>query len=205
MRRLANYFLRGLLISAPAALTIYVCWLAIRWFDDLVGTRIPGLGVVIAVGVITLIGALGSNLMTRGAVAVIDRSIEKLPFVRLVYSSTKDLLNAFVGEQRRFNRPVSARIGEGSSEVYLLGFVTADTLESLGLAGKVAVYVPFSYSVAGHVLVMSADRVTPLETDAADAMAFIVSGGVTRTAVDGRTEPGLSSGDAGPRNPSSRQ
>ncbi|MGE0552945.1 MAG: DUF502 domain-containing protein [Gemmatimonadales bacterium] len=204
MRQLANYFLRGLLISAPLALTLYVCWLTIHWFDALLGTTIPGLGVVTAVLVITAIGALGSNLVTRGAVAVIDRAIEKLPFVRLVYSSTKDLLNAFVGEQRRFNRPVSARIGEGDAEIQLLGFVTADSLESLGLSDRVAVYVPFSYSVAGHVLVMSADRVTPLETDAADAMAFIVSGGVTRTATEAKPDPGLSSGHEGSRRPPPR-
>jgi len=204
MRQLANYFLRGLLISAPLALTLYVCWLTIHWFDALLGTRIPGLGVVTAVLVITAIGALGSNLVTRGAVAVIDRAIEKLPFVRLVYSSTKDLLNAFVGEQRRFNRPVSARIGEGEAAVHLLGFVTADTLESLGLGNQVAVYVPFSYSVAGHVLVIPAERVQPLETDAADAMAFIVSGGVTRTATEARTGPELSFGHEGPRRPPPR-
>ena len=53
---------------------------------------------------------------------------------------------------------------------------------ALGLEGQVAVYVPFSYSVAGHIVIMPADRVEPLAADAADAMAFIVSGGVTRTA-----------------------
>src|SRR5574341_513601 len=113
MRRLANYFLRGLLVSVPAALTLYVCWAAITFFDDLLGTRIPGLGVLTAIVVITLIGALASNLVTRGAVAVVDQVLAKLPFARLVYSSTKDLINAFVGEKRRFNRPVRVRIGKG--------------------------------------------------------------------------------------------
>jgi uncharacterized membrane protein len=184
MRQLATYFLRGLLVSAPAALTLYVCWLAIRWFDDLLGTSIPGLGVLTVVVVLTLIGALASNLLTRGAVAIVDQALERLPFVRLLYSSTKDLLNAFVGEQRRFNRPVRARVGEGESAIHILGFVTADALEHLGLTGHVAVYLPFSYSVAGHVLILPGERVTPLDADAADTMAFILSGGVTRTASD---------------------
>ena len=182
MRRLANYFLRGLLITAPAALTFYLCWVAIRWVDSLLGIKIPGLGLVLALVGVTLIGALASNLVTRTLLATADQAFARLPFVRLLYSSIKDLLNAFVGEKRRFNRPVRARIGEGDAEVYVLGFATSESLRHLGLDGQVSVYVPFSYSVAGHILILPALRVTPLAVDAADAMAFIISGGVTRSA-----------------------
>lgn len=182
MRRLANYFLRGLLITAPAALTFYLCWVAIRWVDSLLGIKIPGLGLVLALVGVTLIGALASNLVTRTLLATADQALARLPFVRLLYTSIKDLLNAFVGEKRRFNRPVRARIGEGDAEVYVLGFATSESLRHLGLDGQVSVYVPFSYSVAGHILILPAARVTPLAVDAADAMAFIISGGVTRSA-----------------------
>ena len=119
MRRLANYFLRGLLITAPAVLTVYFCWVAIRWIDGLVGTRIPGLGIAAAIAIVTLIGALASNLVTRTLVNTIDQALAKLPFVRLVYTSIKDLLGAFVGEQRRFNRPVRARIGGSAKRIIL--------------------------------------------------------------------------------------
>lgn len=189
MRRIANYFLRGLLITAPAALTLYVCWAAISWADSLLGVPIPGAGLIAALAVITVIGALASNFLTRSLVSTADRILARLPLVRLLYISIKDLLNAFVGEHRRFNRPVRARIGEGSAEVYVLGFVTAESLSHFGLDGHVAVYVPFSYSVAGHVLILPADRVIPLAVDAADTMAFLVSGGVTRTAADRQTTP----------------
>jgi uncharacterized membrane protein len=182
VRRLANYFLRGLLITAPAAVTIWLCWVAVRWVDSIVGIPFPGLGLVVAVAGITLIGALASNLVTRTLLATADQLLAKLPFVRLLYTSIKDLLNAFVGEKRRFNRPVRARIGEGEAEVYVLGFMTSDSVDHLGLEGQVAVYVPFSYSVAGHILILPAARVSPLTVDAADAMAFILSGGVTRSA-----------------------
>lgn len=187
MRRIANYFLRGLLITLPALVTFYLCWLAIRWFDDLFGITTPGVGLAIALVSITVIGALGSNLVTRSMIGTFDQLLAKLPFVRLLYTSVKDLLSAFVGEKKRFNRPVRARIGPGDADVSLLGFVTAESLGKLGPADHVAVYVPFSYSVAGHVLLLPANRVTPLETDAADAMAFIISGGVSRTAVPTRS------------------
>jgi uncharacterized membrane protein len=189
MRRLANYFFRGLLITAPAALTVYLCWVAIRWIDGLVGSSVPGLGIAAAIAIVTLVGALASNLVTRTVVTTVDQALAKLPFVRLVYTSIKDLLGAFVGEQRRFNRPVRARIGEGDAAVYLLGFVTAESLAHLGLEDHVAVYVPTSYSFAGHLLVIPSERVAPLPADAADTLAFIVSGGVARAAEPRRSRP----------------
>jgi uncharacterized membrane protein len=189
MRRFANYFLRGLVITAPAALTFYICWVAIRWLDGLLGTSIPGLGIAAAVVIITMIGALASNFVTRAFVSTVDQALARLPFVRLVYTSIKDLLGAFVGEQRRFNRPVKVRLGEPDAAIHVLGFVTSDSLTQLGFEGHVAVYVPTSYSFAGHLIVVPADRVTALGTDAADTLAFIVSGGVTRAA-EGARRPG---------------
>ena len=184
MRRLAGYFLRGLLVTAPAALTVYCCWVAIRFVDQLVGSRIPGLGLLAAVAVITMVGALASTLVARSVGTALDGALARLPFVRLLYASTKDLLNAFVGEQRRFSRPVRARFGQGDHAFFVLGFVTADSLGHLGLAGHVAVYLPFSYSVAGHVILLPADRVQPLDTDSADTMAFLISGGVVGSAAE---------------------
>ena len=184
MRRIAFYFFRGLLVTAPAVLTVYLCWVAIRWVDTVVGTSIPGLGVVIAVLGITGIGFLASNFFTSSIVAGTDRLLAKLPFVRILYTSIKDLLGAMIGEQRRFNRPVKARFGEGPGAFFLLGFVTSDSLPMLGEDGFVSVYVPFSYSFAGHIVLVPADRVVPISADATDALAFILSGGVTRSAAD---------------------
>jgi len=106
MRRLINYFIRGLVVTAPLALTLYVCWDLFHWVDRWLGLSIPGVGFAITVVLITLIGVLASSLFTRGAVAAVDRALQRLPFVRLVYGSTRDFLNAFVGEKRRFDKPV---------------------------------------------------------------------------------------------------
>ena len=107
--------------------------------------------------------------------------LTRLPLVRLLYGSTKDLLNAFVGEQRRFDRPVIVALyPDAGGEV--LGFVTQTALDHLGLPGRVAVYLPMSYSVAGHVVLFPSERVRPVGADSADVMAFLVSGGVTRIA-----------------------
>jgi len=181
MRRLVNYFLRGLVVTAPVALTLYVCWAVFRHVDQWLGLPIPGAGFALTLLLITLVGFLASNLLTRGAVTVVERLLERLPFVRLLYTSTKDLLNAFVGEQRRFDKPVLVSVAPGA-EVHVIGFVTAESVAFLGLTGYVAVYIPQSYNFAGNLLVVPAARVRPVGVESADVLAFIVSGGVSGAA-----------------------
>lgn len=179
MRRLLNYFLRGLVLVAPLAITLYVCWIVFVRIDGWLGLPIPGLGFVVTVVLITLIGFLGSSLITRGMIAIVDQTVGRLPFVRLLYTSTKDLLNAFVGEKRRFDKPVLVKITDGS-EARLVGFVTQESLDRLGLPGYSSVYFPQSYNFAGNLLVVPAERVRRMDADGAQAMAFIVSGGVSK-------------------------
>jgi uncharacterized membrane protein len=102
-----------------------------------------------------------------------------LPFVRLLYSSAKDMLNAFVGEKRRFDKPVLVSISNDRA-VKVLAFLTSDSLEALGIADHVSVYMPQSYGFAGHIVVVPVDRVERINADAAEVMAFIISGGVTQ-------------------------
>lgn len=183
-RRFASYFVRGLIVTAPVAVTLYICWWLISAVDGLIDVGVPGLGLVVAVLVVTLVGVLASGFLARTVLDAIDQVLERLPFVRLLYSSAKDLLNAFVGEHRRFNRGV--RVELGNTDTHLLGFVTADALEHLGMGGYVAVYIPQSYNFAANLLLVRAEKVVPLAIDAAELMAFIVSGGVSRTAEGAR-------------------
>ena len=181
MRALINYFLRGVAVVAPLAVTGYVCWRLFTGIDSWLGLPVPGVGFAVTIAALIAIGFLASNFLARGALSLVERVLARLPFVRLLYGSTKDLLNAFVGEQRRFDRPVVVALyPDAGGEA--IGFVTQSALEHLGLGDRVAVYLPFSYSVAGHVLLFPAHRVRPLAADSADVMAFLVSGGVTRVA-----------------------
>jgi len=179
MKRLLGYFLRGLVVLAPLAVTIYVCVVVFRTIDGWLGLPYPGAGFVATVALVTLVGFLASSLFAQalaGLLALVERALTRLPFVRLLYTSTKDLLNAFVGEKRRFDRPVALTLG---GEVRALGFVTSPDLAKLGLPGMVAVYLPQSYNFAGNLVVVPASHVAPIDADSADVMAFVVSGGVT--------------------------
>lgn len=178
MKQLAGYFLRGLVLTIPLAVTVVVCVVILRTIDGWLGLPVPGAGFVITVAGITLIGFLGSTFLWNSVIETLEGALDRLPFVRLLYNSTKDLLNAFVGEKRRFDSPVMVALSADGA-VRTFGFITQQSLEALGLAEDVAVYFPQSYNFAGQLVVVPSSRVTRLDAISSDVLAFIVSGGVT--------------------------
>src|SRR3954470_13843494 len=142
MRALINYFLRGLVVVAPIAFTAYVCVRIFQLVDSWLPFAVaPGVGFVLVVGAFVLVGFLASTFLARGLLSLLESILTRLPFVRLLYTSTKDLLNAFVGEKRSFDRPVLVTIYP-AVDGRAIGFVTQAALEHLGLGGQVAVYFP---------------------------------------------------------------
>lgn len=178
MKRLATYFLRGVVLTVPLAVTIAVCWVILRTIDGWLGLPIPGVGFAVTVLAITLVGFLGSTFLWNQLIESVESALDRLPFVRLLYNSTKDLLNAFVGEKRRFDAPVLVAMSADGA-IRTFGFITQRSLAALGLAEDVAVYFPQSYNFAGQLVVVPASRVTRLDAVSSDVLAFIVSGGVT--------------------------
>lgn len=177
MRRITSYFVNGLLFMVPVVLTLYIFYLVFFKIDHLLGFSIPGVGFIVTILGITLIGFLVSNFLTRKLMLLIDRLFTRLPLVKLLYSSIKDLIGAFVGDKKSFNKPVLVSLTpeRGAS---VLGFVTAESLENLGLNDYTAVYVPQSYNFAGNLLLFPKDQITPLSASSSEVMTFIVSGGV---------------------------
>ena len=180
MNWLVKNFLRGLVIVVPVAVTIWVIVRAFNAVDRLVGFKYPGIGFVVIVGGTLLVGVLASNFIGRRFVALTHAIFTRAPLVRIIYASLKDLLEAFVGDKKRFDRPVAVAV---TDDVMTLGFMTQDDLSFLSLPGRVAVYLPFSYSMSGTVVVVSSSRVSLLQADSASVMALIVSGGVSRVSV----------------------
>lgn len=191
--RIVAYFFRGLILLAPLALTVYVCVFLFRSIDGLLGLPVPGAGFVATLILITIVGFLGSNLLTRGAVSFFDRILSRLPFVNLVYGSTRDLVKAFVGEKKRFDKPVLVQLVPGSS-AHVLGFVTQESLTRLGLDSMVSVYVPQSYNFAGQLFIFPTSNVQRLDVSSSAVMAFIISGGVTDVARSAGEAPDPSRG-----------
>jgi uncharacterized membrane protein len=186
MKRIVRYFFRGLLVFVPAGLTILVVAYVVTSLDSLFGNLlkvkdIPGLGLGIGLAgtliIITLIGFLASNFIGSSLVRLVDRIFKRLPLVKILYSSIKDLSAAFFGEAKKFDKPVLVSLGPDSYAKFI-GFITRESLETFGLKDHVAVYFLQSYNFAGNVLIFPKQAVKPLDIPSSDAMTFIVSGGV---------------------------
>lgn len=184
MKFLLRSFFRGLLFVVPIALTIYILYEVFTRLDSLVdadhwfGVHIPGVGLAIMVVAITIIGAIASSILARWLVKLVDRIFQRIPLVKLIYGAIKDLLEAFVGDSKKFDTPVLVSLGEAvGGEV--LGFITRRDLGWLGREGSVAVYFPQSYNFAGNVVLFPGDRLKEVKADSSDVMQFIVSGGVS--------------------------
>jgi len=187
---LLNYFAKGLLVVVPIGAAFFLIYWAIAGIDNALNLSsvfltdkagkpiyIPGLGILNVLVVILIAGILVTNVITDPIKRWINRWIDRLPLFKFLYSSIKDLTEAFVGEEKKFNEPVLVDINEFGLKK--IGFLTQKDLTALNLPGEVAVYFPYSYSFAGQVVIISADKVKPIDKSAAQMMKFVISGGVS--------------------------
>ena len=178
MKRLTKYFFEGLLVLVPLVATIYIIKAVFENIDNIFKFSIPGIGFLVTVLTITVVGFISSNFIAKRLMKLVDKIFTKLPFTKMIYTSIKDLISAFVGDKKSFDKPVLVSISR-ESNIQVIGFVTKNNLDNLGLSDKVAVYLPQSYNFAGNLLVVPKEQITALSVDSGDIMAFIVSGGVT--------------------------
>lgn len=174
-------FLKGLLLVVPVFVTGWVFYFVFRKIDGWLHLKIPGMGFLATLVFIVLVGALGSNLLVGRLVSYLERVLNRLPLVKLIYFSLKDLINAFVGEKKSFRFPVLVSLVPGGN-IKAVGFMTAESLDLPGGASdQVAVYLPQSYNFAGNLIVVPRPQITPLPpSESAKWLAFVVSGGVSR-------------------------
>ncbi|MES2447219.1 MAG: DUF502 domain-containing protein [Bacteroidota bacterium] len=189
-RALLNYLIKGLLIVVPIALSIFIVVWAVTTVDSwlninnifgvnpLTGENrnIPGLGLGLVLFIILVAGVVVTNFVTEPMYNWFQRTMNRLPLLNFIFSSIKDLTEAFVGDEKKFNNPV---LVEAESGIKRIGFLTQNDLSKLDLPGDAIVYFPFSYSFAGQVYVVSKEKITPLKMSASEAMKLVVSGGVS--------------------------
>lgn len=187
MNNIIRYFIQGLLIIVP----IFICLFVVYWifaqvdalmhfFGISLGTYVdPLIGLIAVLVFIFIIGIVGSSIMVQPLLVIFDRIVERTPFVKTLYGSVKDLLSAFVGSKKKFNKPVLVTLDKVNN-IQQLGFITHTDSHELGIKeGYVAVYLPNSYALSGKLLVVPAQNVAEISASSAETMKFIVSGGVT--------------------------
>lgn len=178
IRKIIRYFFSGTLFIVPLVATAYFFVMSFQWLDSLLQLPYPGVGFAIVLGMITIFGYLTSNFAFKTVTDWLDHGINRIPFVKLIYSSVKDLISAFVGDKRKFDKPVLVEINK-ENHLYQIGFITQDDLSELGLKDMVSVYLPHSYAISGVHYVIPRDRVQPMNVSGPVAMKYIVSGGVS--------------------------
>lgn len=172
-----SYFLRGLLVLTPLAVTGYVIYAIFIFLDGLIPVPIPGIGILMVLGLITFVGYLASLFFAKPFFDWFERAVFKIPFVNLLYTSIKDLMGAFVGEKKKFNYPVIVQMSES---VFRLGFITQEFVKIVDEPDLVAVYFPHSYNVSGNVFLIKREKIKPLTgVKSSEVMKFMVSGGVS--------------------------
>lgn len=188
--KLLNYFLQGLLVIAPIAITIYAVYSVVSFIDNQVPifterdasgrvyVRNYGLGFLLVIVAIIFIGYISSFFIRNRVFYLFDGLLKRTPGIRFIYSTTKEFFEAFAGEKKKFNKPVLANIDD--NDVWRVGFITQEEAGDFGFNEYVAVYIPMSYSIAGNVYLLPRARVRLVTNiNATDAMKFAISGGVT--------------------------
>lgn len=179
-RKIIQSFLQGLLLIAPISITLFVIYKLFEFIDGLLPFRVPGLGLLIIFGSITLIGLLGRLIIQTPFTLLLNRLLDQVPIIKMLYTAIADLLQAFVGQKKKFTEPVMVLMSKDSN-IRKLGFITERDLQSIGIGQEfVAVYLPHSYNFSGNMFIVPAENVISVEANSADFMKFIVSGGVTR-------------------------
>jgi uncharacterized membrane protein len=191
MKKLIRYFLQGLLYITPVAVTVYVLIASFLWLDGLLRDleifnrepysqfSFPGMGLLVILIIVTAAGFVGQRMITSPISSFFSNMLEKAPLIKVIYSSVKDLLSAFVGKERKFDKPVLVQMDEAAI-IHRMRFVTSTDMSDFGIKDKISVYMPSSYGVLGELFIVPPEKVKPIDANSADVMKFIVSGGVTK-------------------------
>ena len=186
MRRFASVLLRSflqvLLLLSPIVITGYVLYSVFSGVDNMVPfvPRGFGFGFIIIIVLVTVVGYLGTRFFVgKWLFDSFEHVMERTPGIKYIFSSVRDIMKSFVGDKKRFNKPVWVCVNL-NPEMWRIGFMTQRDMTHFGLEDKVAVYLPHAYAISGWVIIADSKNVKPVkDMTAGEAMKFAVSGGIT--------------------------
>ncbi|OGT88271.1 MAG: hypothetical protein A2286_12170 [Gammaproteobacteria bacterium RIFOXYA12_FULL_61_12] len=188
-----RYLVAGLLIWLPLGVTLMVVKLLVNWLDgvlllmpehyrpdQLLGFHIPGLGVVLSVLVVLLTGVLVANFFGRRLVAIWEKLLSRIPFVRSVYSASKQLAETMFSDSSQSFRKV-VLVEWPRKGMWTLAFQTGlDVGEAQEKTGRqvVNLYVPTTPNPTGGYFVMAArEEVVELDMSVDEGLKMLLSMG----------------------------
>ena len=176
--KLFSFFVKGLLLLAPVYVTGYIIFNLLDSLDSQFFVQYRGTGLVVLIGIIMIVGFLGSTFISVPVVQIFEVAIIRIPLVGIIYSSLKDLVGAFVGDKKKFNQPVRFMLNKENG-IQKIGFITQEDLQFIEIKDSVMVYCPHSYAFSGELFVVPFASITLLNFPASDVMKMIISGGVS--------------------------
>ena len=193
--RIRNYFLAGVLVTAPIAITIWLTWEFIAFVDDSVRPlvprqwdpstylpfSVPGLGVLLVVVFLILVGMLAAGFVGRMVVRQGERVLARVPVVRSIYSATKQIFETVLAQRSQAFRQV-ALVEYPSRGTWAIGFVTGSTegeVQRVTEGSVVSVFVPATPNpTTGFLLFLPKDEVRLLDLSVEQGLKLVVSGGI---------------------------
>ena len=194
--RLRNYFLTGIVVAAPVSITIYLTWTFIDWIDSRVKPLIPtvynpdnylpfsvpGVGLLFAIMIITLLGFLTANLVGRTVVSYGENLVERTPLVRNIYRALKQLFQTVLSQSSRSFQKV-ALVEYPEKGVWRVAFVATgakgEIAERLPDEDSIAVFIPNTPNVTAGFLVFVPRRdAVMLDMSVEEAAKMIISAGL---------------------------
>ncbi|MCX5860266.1 MAG: DUF502 domain-containing protein [Proteobacteria bacterium] len=191
-KQLKNYFLAGILVTVPLVITIWVITLFINWTDnflDFLPPRfhphtyipIPGWGVIIAVLIILTAGMVTTNYLGRGILNILNAQVGRIPLVRSIYGSVRQLLESLFGQTgKNFQRVVLIEFPRPG--IYAIAFITGKArTETITKTGEklINLFLPAAPNpTSGFFIMLPENEITELDISVEDAFKMIISGGI---------------------------
>lgn len=183
MKRLSQYFLRGLIAILPLGLTVYLLFTLVAWSESfamqfirpIVGNfYIPGLGLILTAGLIVLTGFLISRDATARLLNWVELPFTNIPVVKSVYNSLKSFADYFSPQHRGEATQQVVILRMPNQPLEIVGLITRNHMHGLPpgfLPGdRVAVYLPMGYMIGGYTVFVPREWLTPINMTVEEAM-----------------------------------
>lgn len=197
MKSISQTFAKGLLFSLPIAITLGALYWFFSWAESLLsplleyvlpqGWYITGMGVLSGLVIIFLLGLLVQAYLLRQLFEWLENSLNRIPLVKTLYGSARDIMRLFSGsEEQELQKVVLVSLHE---DIRMIGFVTNEDIDFAKDDDVIAVYVPLSYQVGGHLLYLPRSRCEPLDIPVKVAMQQVLTAHISQSKPKGRPQP----------------
>jgi len=190
-----NYFLAGILVTAPITITLYAAWLFVSFVDDLVTSLIParyspstylpfdipGLGLVILVMTMILVGWLAAGFLGRMFLRTGEKLVDRMPVIRSIYGAIKQIFETVIkGQSSAFREAVLVEYPRRG--VWAIAFLTGRTqgeVQNMTEEEVINVFLPTTPNpTSGFLLFVPKKDLAPLSMSVEEAIKMVISGGI---------------------------